>query len=523
MLINKLANCGRGEGKGKGGAVVSQNKQASEQGALVLKQGGNAVDAAVATAMMLGVVEPWMSGLGGGGYMLISPPDASPVLVDFNMRSPLATSIKDYPLTAGISQSLFPWTMVEGERNTQGALSICAPTAASGLELSWQKYGKMPWAELLQPAIDKARVGIEVDWYTQLAISSNTDGLASNLNAKNVYLKESGAPKATGWNALSSVNIDMGKLADTLQQIAAEGSVAITKGDIAKGLIDDVKQLGGVLSQDDFQLAAAQIREPGHCSYANNQIFSSAGLTGGATTLDIFSSLDVSNDVVLDAEYFRNFAATAIPIMKHRVTALGDSEVNENSHPSCTTHFCVTDKDGLTVSTTITLVSMFGSKVLSPQTGIMLNNAMSWFDPTPGKPNSIWAGKLCLNNMSPLIIKHADGRTTVLGAAGGRKITPAVAQLLGFILHAKLSLFDATNQPRIDVQANGSIIADSSLDSSILAALSDVGKVHQVEQTVFPNHFGIISALSNYKGDIEAVAHRFLPPAKAVVVEPSIN
>ena len=169
------------------GVVAAQSQVAAEVGAETLRSGGNAMDAAIATAFALGVVEPWMSGLGGVGYMLIGGRGADPVLVDFSARSPVSLATGDYPLSGGQSEGLFPWPRVADDRNLRGPLSVCAPTMVQGLEAGWRNCGSLPWDSLLGPSVELAEEGAIVDWlaavYLVLALKPLRNQFSSTLSA----------------------------------------------------------------------------------------------------------------------------------------------------------------------------------------------------------------------------------------------------------------------------------------------------------------------------------------------------
>ena len=497
------------------GMVVSQHRRASKAGVEVLRAGGNAVDAAVATAFALGVLEPWMSGIGGGGYLLIGQRGEIPTLVDFSLRSPSGTRPEDYPIVEGKSDDLFPWPMVKDNRNTRGALSICAPTMVAGMELASRKFGTLPWEMLVEPSIEFAKEGLMVDWYTQLVLGSVAKDLRHEPVARSMFLDEGGAPIATQWTSLTQPTLCMGALPDTLGVIAKEGSEAVTRGDIGRALVEDVKDRGGILKMKDLAACPPQLTDPVGIRYRTNQVWSASGLSGGVTLMRILETLEsVGMPADMQGLFYRALVDAIVPALQERQEKIGDCAANQNDR-HCTTHFCTADANGLVVAATITLVSMFGSKVLSPQTGVMLNNGMSWFDPVPARPNSIGPGKRCLNNMAPALVDMPGHGMLALGAAGGRKIIPTVAQLIAFVIDGKLSLEDACCQPRLDVHSDRTIIVDERLDAGTISLLQDCGRVHVTEATIFPYRFGIASSLLLTDDTIEAAADPVLPRAGA--------
>ena len=501
---------------GAKGAVVSQHRRASEAGVEILKAGGNAVDAAIATAFALSVLEPWMSGLGGGGYMLIHKPGEAPALVDFNMKSPKAVRPADYPIVDGTGSDLFPWPLVRDEANTRGALSVCAPTMCWGMETAWDNFGSMPWADLIEPAIEFAGEGLAVDWYAQLILSSLAKDMHACETARSVFLEESGSSVATGWTARSQPRIVLGAIQDTLSQIARNGAAVIVEGDVAQAIVADVAASGGVLEMEDMLASAPRLREPAGCLYRGNQVWSAGSFSGGETLIKILRNLDEgSSSFALNYDFYGTLSKQVQKAIRERMASQGGYEAR-GAAASCTTHFCTTDSNGMTVSVTITLVSMFGSKVMSPQTGVMLNNGMSWFDPVPGRPNSIGPAKWCLNNMAPTQIQMTNGDVVCAGAAGGQKIIPALVQFIAFLVDCNLSLEHACRQPRLDILADGSLIVDDRLGEDVYSRLVPLGEIESVSLSVFPYHFGILSAIQRNAGEVTAVADLMMPWAEAV-------
>src|SRR5438034_2458098 len=157
----------------KGGIVAAQSSRAAHVGAEVLAAGGDCVDAVIATTFALGVLEPWMSGLGGGGAMVLyrAREDRYEV-IDYGMRAPNSLRVADYPLTTGAASDIFPWPRVKDDRNLQGPASIAVPGVVAGMEEAHRRHAKMPWKELLAPSVELAGKGLAVDWWTTLMISS---------------------------------------------------------------------------------------------------------------------------------------------------------------------------------------------------------------------------------------------------------------------------------------------------------------------------------------------------------------
>ena len=189
--------------RSSGGIVVTQNRVASEIGARVLKEGGHAVDAAVAAAFAVGVVEPWMSGIGGVGAMLVREAKTGKITaVDFGGRSPKGLKIEDFPLAGGLDEgNLFGWPLVEDNRNTVGAKALVAPTEPAGIALAHKMFGTKPWRALVAPAVELADQGPVIDWHTMLVIASGLGDLQKDHGARAAFPARrpaAGAQRAPG-------------------------------------------------------------------------------------------------------------------------------------------------------------------------------------------------------------------------------------------------------------------------------------------------------------------------------------
>ena len=181
---------------------------------------------------------------------------------------------------------------------------------------------------------------------------------------------------------------------------------------------------------------------------------------------------------------------------------MGDAD--DRRDPASTTHLCVVDRTGAMVSLTQTLLSSFGSKIVSPSTGILLNNGIMWFDPRPGRPNSIAPGRRPLSNMCPVIAMRDDIPWFALGASGGRRILPAVLQIGSMLAACGLDLESAFHAPRIDVSGGPEVLADSQLAPDVLAELRARFPVRQVEHLILPNLFACPTAVLRYPASGEA-------------------
>ncbi|MDH3317044.1 MAG: gamma-glutamyltransferase, partial [Gammaproteobacteria bacterium] len=214
----------------KAGVVASQHYFASEVGAQVLQDGGNAVDAAVAAGLAIGTVEPWMSGLGGGGYMMVyRAAESRCEVVDFGIRAPLALNPEDYPLAeSGMDGDLFGWPAVLGDRNVTGPLAFATPGFVAGMAIALQRFGSISWADALGPAVDNARRGFVADWYATLKIAAAARGLSAFPESARTYLPGGFVP-AGEWGG-PPPKISLGKLAETLTRLSKAGAQDFYRG-----------------------------------------------------------------------------------------------------------------------------------------------------------------------------------------------------------------------------------------------------------------------------------------------------
>lgn len=487
----------------EGGVVASQHSLAAQAGAEVLAAGGDAIDATVAASFVLGVLEPWMSGPAGGGAMMIWRADTGKAeALNHGMRTPRALNPADYPLSGRgvVAADLFPWEEVEGDRNVRGATAVAVPGVVDGLGRAHARWGRMPWGELLAPAIAHARQGMLVDWYAALCIASNTRDLARDPDAAAMFLTDGMWPTIGAWTALSEKRLDQSRMADSLEQIARDGARALYDGDLGAAMARDMQDKGGCLSHDDLRAYQAQFSAPLSFDYRDMRIHAMPGLTAGPT---LRHALDHAGRTPLDgptpdARAFAAWAGGLRSAYRDRLATMGDDgEVPQA--PGCTTHFSVVDRHGNMVAQTQTLLSMFGSRVVSPSTGILMNNGVMWFDPVPGRPNSLAPDKRCLMNICP-VLGQGQGRQFAIGASGGRKIVSAMTQLIGFMADYGMDIGPAFHHPRIDVSGLGPVIADESLPPEVLAALRAEHALRTTRRTVFPFAFACPAGVMRRNG-----------------------
>jgi gamma-glutamyltranspeptidase/glutathione hydrolase len=283
--------------------------------------------------------------------------------------------------------------------------------------------------------------------------------------------------------------LQLSGLAATLRRLADAGPRDFYEGEIAAGIIRDLQAMGGNLSAADLKNFHARIVEPIESEYRGAQIALPPSLTAGPTMLRALAPL---RDLHFQsggpqADAFVAYAGALREAYAERLNTMGDN--SDRRDPSTTTHLNVIDRHGNMVALTQTLLSVFGSKVVLPSSGVLMNNGIMWFDPEPGKPNSLAPNKRCLANYSPVIGEDRKGRRFAIGASGGRKILGTVMQLTSFLMDHGLSLEEAFHQPRLDVSGGPRIVADKALSADVMQALGKVMPVEAARSTTYPYAF----------------------------------
>ncbi|KAL2251136.1 UNVERIFIED_CONTAM: Glutathione hydrolase 3 [Sesamum indicum] len=446
--------------------VAADDGRCSEIGVTVLEKGGHAVDAAVATALCLGVVGPMSSGIGGGAFMVIrSSATPGALAIDMRETAPAAASQNMYEKNAGAKY--------------QGALSMGVPGELAGLHTAWLKYGRMRWRTLFEPAIKLAKDGFTVRAYLGASIAENAKKIMADPGLRQVYAPN-GKLLKTGDTCY---NVELGK---SLEAVAEQGPEAFYNGTVGEKLIEDVKKAGGILSMEDLRNYRVNVADAVVVDAMGYKILGmpppSSGTVGLALVLNILDSYG-SRDAAAGPLGLHRL----IEALKHMFAVrmnLGDPRfvdvtqtVSEMLSPSFakrirerifdnttfppeyymprwsqlrdhgTSHFCVVDSDRNAVSMTTTVNYAFGGGVLSPSTGIILNNEMDDFSiPTdispdklpPAPPNFIRPNKRPLSSMNPIIVLKDNQLAGVIGGSGGLNIIPAVVQV--FINHFILGM-----------------------------------------------------------------------------------
>ncbi|MDH3235067.1 MAG: gamma-glutamyltransferase family protein [Alphaproteobacteria bacterium] len=491
------------------GCVVAQHPLAAEAGARLLAEGGNAVDAAAATAFAITVVEPAMSSLGGGGAALIHlARENRNVGIEFLPRVPLGASADMYELDDARSGiGLFGWPAVIRDENFIGPRSVATPGSVAGLCLMHERYGSKSLEQVLAPATELAEDGFVADWFISTMIAASARQIREFEETARIYLPD-GLPPATQVRAYLPVDrFRQPDLAKTFGRIAAGGADEFYEGDTARALVACMKASGGLISLDDLARYEPVFHDGlTEIDYRDWRFSTLPGANGGTTafeTMNLLERFDVgalgfqSADALhlmacaQRAAFLDRFSHMADPdriavplegllskdyagkragdIRMERAgpTAVGDPWPFDPATPrsdglvsgplrdaGCTTHLCATDPDGNMVSLTNTLGDLWGSFVAVPGTGVMLNDGMIWFNPVAGHINSIEPGKMPLSNLTAVLGHSTAGDGVCIGAPGGRKVITSVLQsLINMVDHGR-SLQDAIAAPRLHCEGD---------------------------------------------------------------------
>jgi gamma-glutamyltranspeptidase/glutathione hydrolase len=522
------------------GIVSSVHPLATDAGVNVLKQGGNAIDAAVAVALTLGVVDGANSGLGGGCFMLIQRANGELVAIDGRETAPAAAT-RDMFLRRGKADPRLSQT---------GALASGVPGALAAYEFALQHYGRKKLADLILPAADLAQRGFVVEARYAGRVKEVAKDLARFESSRAVFFKPNGKPLAQG------DRFKQPDLAATYRAIAGQGSDWFYRGPFAQATERWMNAHGGLLTAQDFRDYRIQLREPIVTSYRAWQIVGFPPPSSGGVhvaqilnTLEHFAlkSLDVATrlHVLAEAMKFafadrahwlgdpdftrvprglvsRDYAATlAQRIRLDRATAVpthgAPPDWQTDVFRKHTTHFSVADAEGNWVACTATINTTFGSKVVVPGTGVVLNNELDDFSIQPGVPNYFGAiggdanavapGKRPLSSMSPTLVLKDGQPILALGAAGGPKIISAVAQELVCLLDLGMTPQAALAQPRLHHQWRpDQLVVEKALPRDLRAALAKRGhKIKMVSATAISQ---IVARTADARGFIGAADSR---------------
>jgi gamma-glutamyltranspeptidase/glutathione hydrolase len=498
----------------KRGVVVSVSAPASDLGAAILARGGNAVDAAVATAFALAVTHPSAGNIGGGGFMVIRLPNGRATTIDYRERA---------PLTASATMFAPGGTLIRALGDT-GWLAAGVPGTVRGLEMAHRKFGKLPWADVVRPAARLAATG----WPLTPALSRSINSFVANRGGKYPSTVQAyGKPGGGAWQAGDTIRLTA--LAHTLEEIAAKGPSVFYTGWIADSIASQERANHGLITMADLAKYRAVERPPVKGKFLGYEILAMGPPTSGGQivieTLNMLERLGVQHMDRSSPEYLFARIETVRRAYYDRARWLGDQDfvdvpmarllsksyadtvaasINLDHATSSaelgkdilgplkesdeTTQFSIVDASGMAVSNTFTLQGGFGNAIVIQGAGFLMNNEMGDFNRFPGETNAhgdigtpanvIAPGKRMLSSMSPVILSRGGKLALVTGSPGGRTIPNTVLDvILGFAAF-HLNVRDAVDAPRLHQQwlPDTTRVEAGGASETVLAALRAKGE-----------------------------------------------
>ena len=474
-----------GTARSSGGMVSSQQWIASEVGADVLARGGNAVDAAIATGFALAVTHPTAGNIGGGGFMVIRFPNGQSTTVDFREKAPLSAHPDMWLDENGEYSS---------EMHHRSHMAVGVPGTVGGFDKAHRLYGRAEWGDLVDPAVELAADGFELSEALAGSMSRFAQGRGSSYEATVAALTRDGTPYQPGdtWRQPD--------LARSLERIRSDRSDGFYRGETARLIAEEMRRGGGLITEEDLDRYEARERSPVTGSYRGYDIISmpppSSGGVAIVTMLNILESYDLRAMGHNSPQYVHHVAEAMRRAFRDRAEFIADADFADVpvqkltskdhaawlrrsidperasiSHPSDvpmppespqTTHYSVVDADGMAVSVTYTLESGYGSGIVVPGAGFLLNNEMGDFNAGPGltnangligtEPNLARPQQRMLSSMSPSIVAKDGELVAVVGTPGGRTIINTTLQLILNLVDFQMDIQEAVNAPRFHHQ-----------------------------------------------------------------------
>lgn len=483
---------------GINGVVSTGKYEATKIGVDIIKQGGNAIDAAVAAGFALGICEPQSSGIGGGGFMVIRfAKTGETKFIDFREIAPKNATPDMWKEDKDGN--------VIGNEKVVGGKSIGVPGEVKGMLYALEKYGTMSREKVMQPAIDLAENGYKVSAVLNRDMKNSFERIEKYPKTAEIYL-DGGLPFEVG-STLKNPD-----LAKTLRKIMKNGEKAFYEGEIAEAIVKSAQDAGGPLTMEDMKNYDIRVSDPLVGHYRGYEIITSAPPSSGGAhivqILNILENYDMKNIKPGSAEYYHLFSEAIKMAFADRAKFCGDTEFvdvpvdgiiskdyakelvkkldmkkskdylagnpwNWNESKD-TTHYSIVDKEGNIVAVTKTVNDVFASGVVAEGTGILLNDEMDDFDTGYGKANSVEPGKKPLSSMSPTIVLK-DGKPVLsLGAPGSTRIITGVAQVISLVLDYEMDIQEAINFPRIhdDYQK---LVYETRIDPAVITKLKTMG------------------------------------------------
>jgi gamma-glutamyltranspeptidase/glutathione hydrolase len=509
--------------------VASIHPRASEIGAKILRQGGNAVDAAVAVGFALAVVHPSAGNLGGGGFMVIRLADGTAYALDYRETAPGRASRDMY------LDSLGKLT----DRGVTGHLAAGVPGSVAGLVEAQRRFGRLPLRNVVMPAVDLARDGCVLDEARSASLASETDRLRQFEGSRRQFLDANGDAPPAGTLFVQP------DLAATLQAIADSGAAPFYEGHIADMIVREMEAGGGLISKADLAAYRAIWREPTHITYRGYSLYSMPPSSSGGVTVGMILNILEGYDPVppfgsaahvhLLAEAMRRaftdrnefladpaFVEMPLEMLLSKTYAAAHREtidptratrsaaimpgLREGDH---TTHYSVVDANGHAVAVTTTINAGYGSAVTVRGAGFLLNNEMDDFTAAVDQPNmyglvqgeanAIEPGKRMLSAMTPTIVLDPDGALLlVIGTPGGPTIISTVTQIISNIIDHGMDLAAAIAAPRVHHQAIPDVIKyeRAGLAEAVVEELRRMG--HELEERT--DHSGQAAGVMRVEG-----------------------
>lgn len=458
---------------GENGMVASSNVYATMAGLEILEQGGNAVDAAIAVCYALGVAEPFTSGLGGGGFMIVHTADGENQFIDYREVASSGQTAESWLDDSG--------NLIENA-NSVGGLAVGVPGEVAGLELALSQFGsgKLSRQQIMQPAIDLANNGYVVSPTMYGAIADEYERMIGEYSELGQYYLKDGLPYEVGDTV---TNPDLAK---TLQLIAENGADAFYKGEVAEAIVAAVQKHGGVMTTEDLANYKAEERVPVTGTYRGYQIISAPPASSGGThiveALNVLENYDIGAMEVNSAEYLHLFSETFKACFADRAAYMADTafadvpldgltskdyaktiyeKITDGSQDwtagnpaqyegNSTTSFSIADKEGNVVTVTQTIECFWGSKIAVEGYGFIMNDEMHDFSTSLDSVNKLEPGKRPLSSMSPTIVLREDGSSFMsVGSPGGLRIWPTVTQVISHVIDHNMDIQEAIDTARI--------------------------------------------------------------------------
>jgi gamma-glutamyltranspeptidase / glutathione hydrolase len=501
------------------GMVSSQESYATEAGLAVLKEGGNAIDAAVTMGFTMAVTLPSAGNIGGGGFMLVHLADENKTIaIDYREKAPKAATRDMFLDETGD---------VDPEKSRYSYLAVGVPGTVAGLTMALEKYGTISLARALQPAIELAENGFPVSEYVHRSLIAVKERMQAYPASMTIFYKPGGEPYQIGETLVQR------DLAQSLRLIAREGAKAFYQGAIADAIVAEMEAHGGLISQTDLAEYQPVIREPIRGTYRGCEIYSMPPpSSGGIHLVQLLNILEafplgelgqntaqtihlITESMKLAyadrSKYLGDTDFVSVPIsglisksyaeqLRRKINldqATPSQEIAPgNPNPfiesNNTTHYSVMDNQGNAVANTYTLNFSYGSKITVPGTGILLNNEMDDFSAKPGVPNAfgliggefnaIEPEKRMLSSMTPTIVLKDGKPFLVTGSPGGSRIITTVLQVILNVIDHDMNIAEATNAVRVHHQwLPDQLMIEPGLNKDTMRLLEEKG--HQITVT----------------------------------------